>query len=91
MPFLQVRGFVSLIKHKPFIPLILCIAGHLTCVLYVYEVATHQAKLTHNLKYAACPFPSDFTVHHNHSLYTASAISFQAIATKNSETFPQAQ
>lgn len=35
---------LSLIKHKPFIPFILCIVGHLACVLYVYEVATHWAK-----------------------------------------------
>lgn len=71
-----------LIKHKPFIALILCIAGHLPCVLY--EVATHWAKQTHNLKYDACPFPSDLT---DHPLYMASAISFQAVAIKNS--FPQ--
>lgn len=45
MPFPQIRVICfSLIKHKPFIPLILCIAGHLTCVLYVYEVATHEAE-----------------------------------------------
>lgn len=78
IPFPQVRVIcLSLIKHKPFIPLIPCIEGHLPCVFYVYEVATRWARQAYNLKYDACPFPSDLTVVYNHPLYTASAISFQ--------------
>lgn len=94
MPFTQVRDLPLFGKAKTLYSFILfSIAGNLTCVLYVYEVATHWAKIWKyenvNLKYDACPFPSYLTVHHNHSLYIASDISYQVVTIKNPETSRQ--